>query len=132
MRTRVFPGSTLTILCSHQLSSTFWKVSEKSNGGIKVKGQKVSFLAISGHLGAFLILFEPLGTQSVFFKNLKILFLQYNEIIPSCKISENSNEWFFLKAPDGRTGVNLQVPFPPLSGDQKRQVLAKLGENLAV
>ena len=30
-------------------------------------GQKVSFLAISGHFGAFLTLFEPLGTQSKFF-----------------------------------------------------------------
>ena len=29
-------------------------------------GQKVSFLAISGHFGAFLTLFELLGTQSEF------------------------------------------------------------------
>ena len=52
-RSRVLPGSTITFLCSHQLSSNFWKVSEKSNGGIKSYQAKVSFLAISGHFGAF-------------------------------------------------------------------------------
>ena len=75
-------------------------------GDKKLCGKKCHF----GHFGAFWGFFEPLGTQSEFFKNLKILFLQYNEtkyyyssiMIPSCKISENSHEWFLLKAPDER------------------------------
>ena len=66
-------------------------------------GQKVSFLAISGHFGAFLTLFEPLGTQSEFFQKIYKYYSSKNEIIHPCKISESSNEWFFLKAPDGRT-----------------------------
>ena len=70
-RRGVLPGSAITILCSHQLSSTFWKVLEKSNGGIKVMRQKVSFLAILGRFGASLTLFEPLGLQSEFFQKSK-------------------------------------------------------------
>ena len=50
--------------CSHQLSSNFLKVSEKSNGGIKsYEAKSFNF----GHFGAFWGFFEPLGTQSEFF-----------------------------------------------------------------
>ena len=55
-RTGVLPGSTITILCSHQLSSNFWKVSEKSNGGIKSYEAKS---VIFGHFGAFWGFFDP-------------------------------------------------------------------------
>ena len=107
-------------------TSIIFKVLEISEKSKKVMRQKVSFLAISGHFGAFLTLFEPLGTQSEFFKNLKILFLQYYEIKPSCKISENSNVWFFLKAPDERTnerteGNEFVGPFPSFVGGPKMQ-----------
>ena len=55
-RTGVFPWSTITILCSHELSSNFWKISEKSNGGIKSYGAKS---VIFGHFRAFWGFFDP-------------------------------------------------------------------------
>ena len=65
-QTRVLPGSTTTILCSHQLSSNFWKVSEKSNGWMKSYEAKT---VIFGHFGAFLAPFEALeGEQLEFLK----------------------------------------------------------------
>ena len=76
-RTRVLPGSTITILCSHQLSSNFLKVSQKSNGKIKdirkikVMGQKVSNFGHFGAFWGFFNLFGPLGTQSEFFQKSK-------------------------------------------------------------
>ena len=67
----VLPGSAITILCSRQLSSHFWKVSEKFNGGIKVMRQKVSFLVISGQFGAFLPFLSPWGRNRGFFQKSK-------------------------------------------------------------
>ena len=65
------PGSAITILCSRQLSSTFWKVLEKSNGRIKSYEAKSVIFGQFGHFGALLTLFEPLGTQSGFFQKSK-------------------------------------------------------------
>ena len=56
-RTGVLPGSAITISSSHQLSSNFWKVSEKSNGGIKSYEAKS---VIFGHFRAFWGFFDPL------------------------------------------------------------------------
>ena len=64
--------------------------------GSKVMGQKVSFLAISGHFGAFFTLFEPLGMQSEFFQKSKNTIPLANETIPSCKISEKK-QWLTVE-----------------------------------
>ena len=64
-QTWVLPGSAILILCTYQLSSNFWKVSEKCNGQIK------SYEAKSVIIGAFFPFFEPLGTQPEFFQKFK-------------------------------------------------------------
>ena len=102
-RSGVLPGSTITILCSHQLSSNFWKVSEKSNGGIKSYGAKVSFFAISGHFGAFLPFLSPWDAIRVFSqKNFLQCTTRYKNTT-SGKISQKSNGWLSGNNPDTRT-----------------------------
>ena len=53
--------------CLHTLT----EFQKKTMDGSNVMGQKVSFLAILGHFGAFLAIKEPLGTQRELFSKIR-------------------------------------------------------------
>ena len=60
--------------CLHILT----KFQEKATDGSNVIRQKVSFLAILGHFGAFLAIKEPLGTQWELFSKIRECYLSPN------------------------------------------------------
>ena len=70
-QTRILPKSVTVVLYLVQLPPHFDRVSEKTMDGSNVMRQKVSFLAILGHFGAFLAIKEPLGTQRELFSKIR-------------------------------------------------------------
>ena len=67
-RTRILPRSVTVVLYLVKLPPHFDRVSEKTMDGTNVMRQKVSFLAIVGHFGAFLAIKEPLGRNEIYFR----------------------------------------------------------------
>ena len=102
--------------CLHTLT----EFQKKTMDGSNVMRQKVSFLAILGHFGAFLAIKEPLGTQRELFSKIRECYIPP---IWSCNSMQNFRkiQWIVIENfPDGRTHTrthartreNSKVPIP--------------------
>ena len=74
-----------------QLPPHLTKFQEKATDRSNVLRQKVSFLAILGHFGAFSAIKEPLATQRELFSKIRECYIPPYEVVTPCKILEKYN-----------------------------------------